>query len=93
VPRTIVHGLIDIDVAASYLEIETAERVRANPSLELKRRALGTEVGQWYQVTIVTLLALGQPQAFHHHNSHLIQQENTLATCQANSPGRSPAIT
>jgi len=61
--------LVSVDVAISYLKVETAIRVRANPCFIVDGRALAAEIGQGHKVTSVTLLTFGESEIFHESSS------------------------
>ncbi len=49
--RPVSYGLVQVEIAIPDLEIEATFRIRADPCLELNRRALATEVGERDKIT------------------------------------------
>lgn len=56
-PHTTENRLVDIYVAVSDFYVETTIWISANPGLVVYWRSLTAKIGQWNQVTYVTLLA------------------------------------
>jgi hypothetical protein len=54
----VVNGFINIDIAVSDFEIETAVRIGTDPGLVLNRGSLAAEIRKGNQVSSFALLAL-----------------------------------
>src|SRR5262249_15535097 len=63
--RTLIHWLVDVEVAFVDLEIESTAWVCAYPRLVHHRRPLGTVVGERHQITLATFTTLRPRHLFH----------------------------
>ena len=53
--RAIADRLVDDDFAVTYLDIEQAFWIAADPRLEVNRRALAPEIREWHQISLPAL--------------------------------------
>jgi hypothetical protein len=63
--RPVHDRLIDIDISVPDFQVETAIRIGAYPSLVPYRSTLAPEIREWYEITGVALLTLGENHVFH----------------------------
>ena len=64
--RALKNRLVQIHVAVTNLEVESAVRIRADPRFVVDRRSLATEVGQREQFTAITRSTLWKFRHFVH---------------------------
>jgi hypothetical protein len=52
--RAVAYWLVDDDLAVTYLDVEQALGVAADPRLEVNWRALAPEIREWHQIALPT---------------------------------------
>jgi hypothetical protein len=68
VEGAVTDGLLDIQVAVTDLDVETAGGIGACPGLEVDGRPLTAEIGERYEITDLALKAFGE-SVHHYHES------------------------
>ena len=59
------NGFVNKDIAIPDFQVEAAIRIGTHPGFVVNRRSLTSKIGQWHQVSRLTLLTLGETELFH----------------------------